>query len=86
MEAGAGAGWGSMICHQGPAHSLHLLHTKKDTHCFSHESAAADAPPVGNVLQVPMESLQGTIDALGTEVELARVFGGVAPGPVYQLR
>ena len=33
-----------------------------------------------------MESLQGTIDALGTQVELCKVFAGVPPGPLYQLR
>jgi len=36
--------------------------------------------------QAPMESLQGTIDALGTQVELCKVFAGVPPGPLYQLR
>jgi len=36
--------------------------------------------------QAPSDSLKGMIDALGTEVELSRVFGGVVPGPAYHLR
>lgn len=36
--------------------------------------------------QAPVDALHGTIDALGTQLELSQVFGGIAPGPQYQLR
>jgi hypothetical protein len=36
--------------------------------------------------QAPVDALHATIDALGTQLELSQVFGGIAPGPQYQLR
>eukprot|EP00879_Flechtneria_rotunda_P016093 GHRR01016834.1.p2 GENE.GHRR01016834.1~~GHRR01016834.1.p2 ORF type:complete len:152 (+),score=43.25 GHRR01016834.1:79-534(+) len=38
------------------------------------------------LLQAPLDSIRGTVNALGPAVDLSVVFGDIAAGPSYQLR
>lgn len=37
-------------------------------------------------LQAPLDSIKGTVNALGPHVELSQVFGGITAGAHYNLR